>query len=528
MWSALNLSGGPMFDTLIHGGQVLDGSGRPPFVGDVALTGDRIAAVGRLDGAEARVRLDATGLVVAPGLIDAHVHGDLALFADPAHEPAVRQGVTTYVIGQDGVAMAPASPPTLDYMRRYTAGFNGNFPTPGLEWRGVGEYLSRFDRRVAINVACLVPNGNVRMEVMGLEQRPPTADELARMRRLVREGMEEGAVGLSSGLDYIPSLYADAAELGALCQEIAAFDGVYVTHMRGYAPCTIEASMDEVRRIGELGGCRVHISHFNSLADQAIPLMDAMERAGARVTFDLYCYLYGSTILGMIALPPEAMAGGVDATLARLRDLAFRPKVREWVANPRFDLNRVRLGSVPADEYRHLEGHTLAGAVELAKKPLADLIVDLLLATGTATNAVVPHNARRTDADIEALMRDRRMTAGSDGIFVGGKPHPRGTGCFARYLGHYVRTGVWTLGEAVMKCSHQVARAHGLKDRGTLAVGMAADVIAFDPAAVRDRSTFADGKALAEGMRHTFVNGKAVLLDGERTAARPGRGLRRG
>jgi N-acyl-D-amino-acid deacylase len=517
-----------MFDILIHGGRIIDGSGSAPFPGDVALTGDRIAAVGRLGDAEATARIDATGLVVAPGLIDAHVHGDLALFADPLHEPAVRQGATTYIIGQDGVAMAPASAPTLDYMRRYTAGFNGNFPTPGRAWDGVGEYLSQVDRRVAINVACLVPNGNVRMEVMGLEQRPPTADELVRMRRLVREGMEEGAVGLSSGLDYIPSLYADAAELGGLCQEIAPFDGVYVTHMRGYAPHTIETSMDEVRRIGELGGCRLHISHLNSLAEQAIPLMDAMERAGARVTFDLYCYLYGSTILGMIALPPEAMAGGVDATLARLRDPAIRPKVREWVANPRFDLNRVRLGSVPADEYRHLEGQTLAEAVDLTKKPLADLIVDVLVATEMATNAIVPHNPRRTEKDIDALMRDRRMTAGSDGIFVGGRPHPRGTGCFARYLGHYVRTGVWTLEDAVMKCSRQAAQAHGLKGRGLLAAGMAADVIAFDPAAVRDRSTFADGKALAEGMRHVFVNGAAVLMNGERTDARPGRGLRRG
>jgi N-acyl-D-amino-acid deacylase len=517
-----------MFDTLIHGGQILDGYGHPPVPGSLAMTGDRIAAIGRLDGAEARTHIDATGLVVAPGLIDAHVHGDLALFADPAHEPAVRQGVTTYIIGQDGVAMAPASPATLDHMRRYTAGFNGNFPTPGLSWHGMGEYLSLFDRRVSINVACLVPNGNVRMEVMGLDPRPATADELRLMRRLVREAMEEGAVGLSSGLDYIPSLYADTNELTELCREIAPFGGVYVTHMRGYAPHNVETSLDEVRRIGEGAGCRVHVSHFNSIAEQVIPLMDAMERTGAAVSFDLYCYLYGSTILGMIALPPEAMAGGVDATLARLRDAAFRAQVREWVAKPRFDLDRVRLGSVPADDYRHLEGHTLAEAVDLTHKPLVDLIVDLLLATQTATNAVVPHRAERNEVDIEALMGDRRMTGGSDGIFVGGKPHPRGTGCFARYLGHYVRTGVWTLEEAVMKCSSRVARVHGLKDRGALAAGMAADVIAFDPAAVRDRSTFADGKLLAEGMRHVIVNGQAVLLDGERTPARPGRGLRRG
>lgn len=517
-----------MFDTLIHGGQILDGLGNPPFRGDVALIGDRIAAVGSLYGAEAKLRVDAVGLTIAPGLIDAHVHGDLALFADPSHEPAVRQGVTTYILGQDGVAMAPASPATLNHMRRYTAGFNGNFPTPSLSWQSMDEYLSLFNGRTAINAACLIPNGNIRMEVIGLAHRPPTADELTQMRRLVRQAMEEGAVGLSSGLDYIPSLYADEAELAALCSEIAPFDGVYVTHMRGYAPHNIEASMNEVANIGLRAGCRVHISHFNSLADQAIPLMDAMERRGVDVSFDLYCYLFGSSILGMIALPPEAMAGGVDATLARLRDPAIRPIVREWIAHPRHDLNRVRLGSVPSSEYRHLEGRTLAEAAKLTGKPLADLIVDLLLATETATNGVAPHNARRTEKDIEALMRDRRMGAGSDGIFVGGKPHPRGTGCFARYLGHYVRNGTWPIEEAVMKCSLQVARRHGLKDRGVIAEGMAADVIAFDPATIKDCSTFDDGKALAQGMRHVFVNGQAVLSNGERTTAKPGRGLRRG
>jgi len=516
-----------MFDILIHSGRVIDGSGLPAFRADVGLVGDRIAAVGRLDRAAAKSHIDASGLVVAPGLVDAHVHGDLALFADPAHEPAVRQGVTTYIIGQDGVAMAPASPATLDHMRRYTAGFNGNFPTPGLSWRTLGEYLALFDRRVAINVACLVPNGNVRMEVMGLEQRQPTADELTRMRELVREAMEDGAVGLSSGLDYIPSLYADTEELTALCEVIAPFGGVYVTHMRGYAPHNIAGSIDEVRRIGRGAGCAVHISHFNSLAEQAIPLMDAMERDGVDVTFDLYCYLFGSSILGMIALPPEAMAGGVDATLARLRDPAYRPQIREGIANPRGDLRQVRLGSVPSREYQHLEGRTLGEAVEITGRPMADLIVELLVATETATNAVVPHNPRRTDKDIEALMRDRRMMAGSDGIFVGGKPHPRGTGCFARYLGHHVRAGVWSLEEAIMKCSRHVARRHGLKDRGVLAEGMAADVIVFDPAAIRDRSTFEDGKALAEGMRDVFVNGEAVLRNGERTKALPGRGLRR-
>src|SRR5947208_14376680 len=187
-----------MFDLLIRNGRVVDGTGLPWFRADVGVTGDRIAAVGRLDAAAAKLVLDAAGKVVCPGFVDAHVHGDLALLAAPVHEPAVRQGVTTYVLGQDGVAFAPGSPDTQRYVRQYTAGFNGNFPTPGKQWRTVAEYLALIDRACAINVCTLIPNGNVRMEVMGLDPRRPTAVELRAMRQVVREGMEQGAVGLSS------------------------------------------------------------------------------------------------------------------------------------------------------------------------------------------------------------------------------------------------------------------------------------------------------------------------------------------
>jgi N-acyl-D-amino-acid deacylase len=294
-----------MFDLLIRNGRVIDGSGLPWFRADVGVTGDRITAVGALGDAPAKTTIDAAGKVVCPGFIDAHVHGDLALLVDPYHEPAVRQGVTTYVLGQDGVAFAPGSPATQEYMRRYTAGFNGNFPTPGQEWRTVAAYLALYDGRCAINACTLIPNGNVRMEAMGLESRKPTADELAVMRRLVREGMEQGAVGVSSGLDYVPSIYADEDELTALCEEIAPFGGVYVTHMRGYNLQKSPAALEEVFNIGRRAGCGVHVSHFNCVAEQTIPLLDAARAAGIDVTYDLYCYLYGSTLVVMLTIPPE-------------------------------------------------------------------------------------------------------------------------------------------------------------------------------------------------------------------------------
>jgi N-acyl-D-amino-acid deacylase len=520
-----------MFDILITGGHVIDGSGLPWFRADVGIRGDRIAAVGPLAQAEAALRLDASGKVVAPGFIDAHVHGDLMLLADPYHESAIRQGVTTYLLGQDGVAMAPASPATLDYLRRYTAGFSG---TPELtqRWSSLAEYLACFDRACAVNVACLIPNGNLRLEVMGLETRPPTADELRRMGRMVREGMEQGAVGLSTGMDYIPSRYADTDELIALCRAMAADAGVYVTHMRRYDPEGLAGSLDEVFRIGREAGVPVHVSHFNSRADLALPRVDAARAAGVDVTYDLYCYLAGSSILAMNALPPAVQEGGIEATLRRLRDPAERARLRTWFTAPRVPLGPVRLSFVAAPEYRQYEGQTLEQAARAAgqggrPEEIGEFVCDVLVASGMAVGCVVAHR-QRTEEDVRGLIRHPAMMAGSDGIYTGGFPHPRGCGCFARYLGYYVREGVWTLEQAVQHLSAHAARRFGLRDRGLLRAGMAADVVVFDPERVADRSTYADGRRLAEGVEHVLVNGEVVLQAGTRTRALPGRGLRRG
>jgi N-acyl-D-amino-acid deacylase len=517
-----------MFDILIRNGRIVDGSGLPWFRGDIGIRGDRIAAVGALAGSSARETLDASGKVVAPGFIDAHVHGDLALLADPLHEQGVRQGVTTHVIGQDGVAFAPGSGTTQSYMRQYTAGFNGNFPTPGREWRTIAEYLAQFDGQCSINACTLIPNGNVRMEVMGLDPRRPTADELARMRAIVRDGMEQGAVGLSSGLDYVPSIYADEDELAALCEEIVPFGGIYVTHMRGYTEQKAPAALREVFDIGRRAGCGVHVSHFNCLADQTIPLLDAARADGVDVTFDLYCYLYGSTIVAMLTLPPELLEGGIAATVNRLKSPAVRKELESAFANPRFPIETIRLASLPHGDYRRLEGLTLPAAADQAGQSLIDFTCDLLVATNLAAGCVIRHFAARQQSDILALLRHPLMMAGSDGIYVGGRPHPRGTGCFARYLGHHVRNGDWTLEEAVMKCSYHAARRFGLRDRGLLREGCAADVVVFDADTIADRSTYDDGKALAVGVEHVLVNGVTVLRNGERTPARPGRGLKRG
>jgi len=366
------------------------------------------------------------------------------------------------------------------------------------------------------------------MDVMGLKPRLADTSELDSMRQMVREGMTDGAVGLSSGLDYIPSLYADTAELTALCEELAQFGGVYVSHIRSYTPEGVLAAMDEIEAIGRDAGVPVHISHLNCLADQVLPRIDLMRSRGVDVTFDLYCYLAGSTILGMIALPGWVQEGGIEATLDRLWDANVRVRLKEWFADPPRPLAPVRLTYIHSPDFRQHEGKTLEQAARDAGLDIATFVCEVLAESRLAVGCVVPHHPKRTDADIRALMRHPAMMAGSDGIFTGQCPHPRGTGCFAKYLGHYVRSGVWTIEECVQKLSAHAARRYNLKERGLLREKMIADVVIFDSNRVEDRSTYETGKELALGMEHVIVSGELVLASGQRTKALTGRALKRG
>ena len=516
-----------MFDVLIRNGRVVDGTGLPWFAADVGIAHGKITAVGSLRNATAKQVVDAAGKIVSPGFIDTHVHGDLAVLADPYHEPSIRQGVTTQILGQDGVAFAPGGPVVQDYMRQYTAGFSGNFPLPHHSWRTIEDFLGCFDGTTAINVCTLIPNGNVRMEVMGLDPRKPTAVELEMMKRMVREGMQQGAVGLSSGLDYIPSIYADEDELAALCEEIAPYNGVYVTHMRGYNREKGPPAIQEVFNIGRRAGCPVHVSHFNGLADQMLPLVDEARKSGVDVTFDLYCYLFGSTIVSMLTLPTEFVGGGIPATVERLKKPETRKALEPAFANPRLPIETIRLASIPNESYRQYEGMLLPEAAAKAGKSMIDFTCDLLVATNLAAGAIIRHFAERQESDIVKFMKHPTMMGGSDGIYCGGRPHPRGCGCYARYVGYHVRRGDWSLEEAVMKCAGHAARRYNLKDRGFIREGLVADVVVFDPDTIEDRATFEDGKKLAIGVESVLVNGVAVLLNGVRTVALPGKGLKR-
>jgi N-acyl-D-amino-acid deacylase len=429
-----------MFDLLIRGGWVLDGTGGPPFRADLAILDEVIADVGRLDAAQADRVIDATGLYVTPGFIDAHVHGDLMLLADPIHLPALRQGVTTYILGQDGSAFAPAGPSTMAYMRCYTAGFNGDPAGVVSDWNTVDEYLGRFQRSTALNVAFLIPNGNVRLEVIGHDPRPATDAELVAMRRLVREGMDAGAVGLSTGLDYLPSRHADAREIAELCREIAPDDGVYVTHMRAYGP-DAPIGMREVFEIAESSGVAAHVSHYNGPADVLLPLIDQGRARGLDLTFDTYPYLAGSTILGMVALPPWVQEGGIEPTLERLADPLIRDRLnREWFSKPTpYPLDQTNLAMVAHPDWRRFEGLKVVDAARDAGLAPGDFVMDILVASGMAVGIVGFRPGDRTEADVRAILRHPAHMAGSDGIFCGGFPHPRGWGAFARYLCYHTR-----------------------------------------------------------------------------------------
>jgi N-acyl-D-amino-acid deacylase len=518
------------FDLILKGGWVIDGTGGPAFRADVAVLNGMIFEVGHIGDSTAAKVIDATGLYIVPGFIDAHVHGDLMLLADPIHLPALRQGVTTYIIGQDGCSFAPGSRSTIDYMRRYTAGFNGNPSTIEYDWNGVEEYLARFDCQVAINVAYLIPNGNVRIEVMGHDPRPATDDELKAMQRLVREGMDAGAVGLSTGLDYLPSRHADAREIAALCEAIVPDDGVYVTHMRAYGQ-NAAIGMEEVYEIARLSGVAAHVSHYNGPADLLLPLLDRGLRMGLDLTYDTYPYLAGSTILGMVALPPWVQEGGIEPTLERLADPAVRARLNsEWFSSPtQYPLDKMHLAMVADAEWRWAEGLTVTEAASKAGLTACDFICDILVASGLAVGVVNFRANDRTEEDVRAILRHPSHMAGSDGIFRGGFPHPRGWGAFARYLGYHTRTlGDYNWPEAITHLATHAARRYRLTDRGLVRPGYVADLAILDPNTVTDRSTYAAGRSLAEGVKHVLVNGVLALEDGEPTGATPGRALRRG
>ncbi len=509
-------------DLVIQQARIVDGMGHPWYWGSVGIAGGRVVAIGpRRPGWQAREVVDADGAFLAPGFIDVHSHADVALLAEPAFAPSLCQGVTTHLLGLDGVGYAPLDAEHLAEVAGYFAGVNGR-PSPDWPHQSVAAHLAHYDRRTALNVAYLIPHGAVRYSAMGDEEGPPTPTQLAEMQALVAEGMAAGAVGVSTGLDYLPCRHAETAELVGLCQPLAEWGGVFVTHMRSYTH-QAEAALAETAEVGRAHGIPVHVSHFNVRAGQILPLVDRWRAEGVDLTYDTYPYLRGCTTL-LLWLPPELHRGRLAEIAARLADPAVRARWGAWFASPERRLEALTLSHVRAPEHQRYLGLTLAEAVRASGRAPVDFLCDLLLADQLETAVVADHSAWRGEADVQACLRHPAQMVGSDGIYVGQRPHPRGWATYARVLAHYVRDqGVLTLEEAVRKMAGFPARRFGLVGRGVIAEGAWADLCLFRLEEVEARATFAEGRRLAGGMRRVWVNGVELVRDGAVVPPPPGR-----
>jgi dihydroorotase/N-acyl-D-amino-acid deacylase len=530
------------FELIITNGRIVDGSGNPWFYGDVAIKGDRIAQVGHISESAGGRRIDARGMIVAPGFIDMLGQSEFSLLIDPRAESKVYQGITTEVTGEGG-SIAPVN----DYILKEAEPFLTHFKLRA-DWRTLGEYFKRLERTpAAINLATYVGATQVRQYVLHDENRAPTPAEMEEMRRLVEGAMRDGAVGLSTSLVYAPASYARTEELIELARVAARYGGVYATHMRNESNSIMEA-LDEAIRIGKEAQIPVEIFHLKVAGKQnwgrmgqVIKKIEAARAAGVDITADQYPYIAAATSLGA-SIPPWAHEGGTDKFLARLKDPATRAKLKSEIRAQtssweNFYLgaggsNGVLISSVLDRKLARFEGKRLNEVAQMmGKTDDLDALFDLLISDGAQTGAIY---FLMSEEDVRLAMQQPWVSVGVDhgavattGPLAEGRAHPRGYGSFPRILGHYVRDEqLLTLEEAIRKMTSLAANRVHLAERGQLRQGFFADIVVFDPREIRDVATFEDPNRLAVGMRYVIVNGQAVLSEGRQTASLPGRALR--
>ena len=527
-----------MTDLLIRGGTLVDGSGAPGRPGGLVVSGDRIRILGPDDEPPPVERvIDATGLVVAPGFIDLHSHSGLWLLHEPTHEPKVRQGVTTEVIGVDGLSYAPLTDPAdLAALVTMNAGLDGR-PDVALDWDTVASYLGRFDGGVAVNVALLIGNSALRLCVLGWDDGPADHMAMADMRGMLREGMAEGAFGLSSGLDYPPGAYASTEELADLTAAAAREGGFYHTHVRYDLGDRYLDPFREALAIGEMAHGPVHLTHFYHRQnypgghEAMLALVDDARAEGKDVTFDTYPYEWASTRL-LIQLPQWVQAGGPEALKARLADAATRQRLREEMTRhdplhgAPLTWADVRLGAFHSEANQRWEGHTLEDVSRETDRDPIETLCDLLLDEDLRLNQVTPGPWSET---LPHFVTHPVGMVGTDSTFIGLKPSPRTYGSYPRVLGQFVRDERrLSLEEAVRKMTSAPAARLGLRDRGLLRDGYVADVVLIDPARVRSNATYDDPRQFPEGIDFVMVNGELVVDGGRHTGALPGRALHHG
>lgn len=504
---------------LLRGGTVVDGSGGEPSTGDVAIRDGVIAAVGDLDGVEAGETVVAAGLLVMPGFIDAHSHTDVHIVDPDVQLALLRQGVTTVVTGQDGISHAGAGLDGGAWGSRYFAGINGiadAVPT-------LAEYREQLTGALRVNAAHLLPHGSLRYQRAGLREGLEGA-ELMALRDDVETGLADGAVGLSTGLHYVPGSYGGLDELATLAEPLAAAGRPYVTHMRGYEDQS-PTGMAEVVAIARRSGARVHVSHLHGPAAVLLPLLQRASDDGVDLTVDSYPYLSGFSLLtvpllpwDLLRLPPEALAD----RLGRPDALASMPT--GWRDAVERELDRITLAGVPGRP--ELEGMSLRTAAEVLEADGPSMVLDLIASTAGAATAVFQQPATSTEDDVRALLRHPRHLAGSDGIVVGGRPHPRAWGTFARYLARHVRAlGDWDWAQAAVHLAASAGERFGLGGRGRIRPGAPADLVLVDPDRVVDVATYAEPRRLSLGIDDVWVDGVRVLHAGALTGSHPGQPL---
>jgi N-acyl-D-amino-acid deacylase len=488
------------YDIVIRNGTIVDGTGRPKFTADVAIQGDRIVAIGSVAG-DARQIIDATGRMVVPGFIDVHSHDDFALLDRPLCDFKLMQGVTTEVVGNCGFGAAPANATYKNFVRSFGALLFG--PLGDFSWETTEEFYRALEMRPAsVNVASLVPHAAVRCCVLGVENRAPSTPELAKMRDLIRRGMEAGAVGMSTGLFYVPGMYAKTEEVIALAQVVAEYGGLYATHMRDEADHLLD-SINETLRIGEEAGIPVQISHHKAMGrknwgrvSESLALVEQARTRGLEVTSDAYPYTAGSTTLAALE------RGGALAQVSPAD---------------------VLIASMP---HRHeYEGKTLEEICQLTGKPLQKTVAELLAQEGEGIVAVI---FGMDEADVRHVLAHPTTMIGSDGIpSVEGKPHPRLYGTFARVLGTYTREErLLTVEDAVFRMTGLPTQKFRLTDRGVVRVDAYADLVVFDPQVIADIGTYQAPRRYPPGIDYVLVNGKVTADHGRHTGERNGRVVR--
>jgi|SRR5882672_1653164 len=529
------------YDLVLKGGTVYDGSGKPGIVADVGVRGDRVVTVGDLSGAAAKKTLDVHGKVVAPGFINVLSHSEESLIADGHSQGEIREGVTLEIMGEGG-SMGPMN----EAMKVEAVKQESDIKYP-IEWTTLGEYLDWLARRgISTNVASLVGAATVRIHELGYDNKKPTPEQLERMKELVQQAMEEGALGVGSALIYVPGSFASTEEIIELCRVAARYDGIYVTHMRSEGDRFLEA-IDETTRIAREAGIRAEIFHLKAAGEsnwpkmaQGIARIDAVRGAGVKLTADMYPYTAGATGLDA-AMPPWVQEGGLDAWVERLKQPDVRKRVAQEMRtrSPQWENlylaagspDRLLLIAFKNPALKPLTGKSLAEVAKMRGKSPEETAMDLVIEdhtrVGTAYFLMSEDNVRLGLKQPWVSIGSDEGSVAPEGVFLLQNPHPRAYGAFARFLGHYARDEkVTTAEDAVRRMTELPAQNFGLKDRGCLRAGCFADIVVLDLAKVHDLATFAKPHQYSTGVVDVFVNGVQVLANGEHTGATPGRFVR--